>query len=107
MKEKDTKSTLQRLRKENKDHWETVVKKGKEKERDEESLPICDYFMHSSIERDRRLLDEKRLKWIARRMEMITKEMKEKFQDEVEVEHRVNNKQAVEKRCLPQYHQRR
>ena len=63
--------------------------------------------MHSSIERDRRLLDEKRVKWIARRMEMITKETKEKFQDEVEVEYRVNNKQAVEKRCLPQYHQRR
>ena len=38
--------------------------------------------MHSSIEKDRRLLDEKRVEWLARRMEMITKETKERFQGE-------------------------
>ena len=38
--------------------------------------------MHPSIERDRRLLDEKRVEWIARRMETITKETKERFDKE-------------------------
>ena len=46
-------------------------------------------------ERERRLLDEKRGKWIARRMNMITKETKERFQGEMGVEYRVN-KQAVQ-----------
>ena len=97
MKVEDTVSTLQRLRKENGDNWKAVVEKGKEEEQKEESLPLSDYFMHSSIERERQLLDEKRGKWIARRMEMITKETKERFQGEMGVNYRVN-KQAVEKR---------
>ena len=96
MKAEDTISTLQRLRDENRENWETAVEKGKEEERIENSSAISDYFMHSSIERERRLLDERRVKWIARRMEMITKETKERFQGEMGVEYRVN-KQAVEK----------
>ena len=95
MKVEDTISTLQRLREKNGDNWETSVEKGKEEERNEKSSAICDYFMHSSIERERRLLDEKRVKWIARRMEMIAKEMKERFEGEKRVEYRVN-KQAVQ-----------
>ena len=51
--------------------------------------------MHSSVEKKRRLLDEKRVKWIARRMEMITKETKERFEGETSAEYRVN-KQAVQ-----------
>jgi hypothetical protein len=71
-----------------------VVENGKEEERNEGgSLPNLPIFMHASIERDRRLLDEKRVKWIARRMRMITNETNERFQ----VEYRVN-KQAVEKK---------
>ena len=75
----DTISTLQRLRKGNGVDWEMGVEKGKEEERNETSSPISDYFMHSSIERERRLLDERRVKWIARMMDMITKETKERF----------------------------
>ena len=97
MKVEDTISTLQRLREENGENWKAVVEKGKEEEQKEESLPICDYFMHSSIERERRLLDETRGKWIARRMEMITRETKERVEDGMGVNYRVN-KQAVEKR---------
>ena len=98
MKVEDTISTLQRLREENGDLWKTGVEKGKEEERNEESLLICDYyFMHSSIERERRLLDEKRVKWNARRAEMIAVETKERFQGKVGVEYRVD-KQAVEKK---------
>ena len=96
MKLEDTISTLQRSREENGDNWKMVVEKGKKEERNEESLPICDYFMHSSIERERRLLDEKRGKWIARRMEMITKETNDRFQIDVGVDYRVNKQ--VEKR---------
>ena len=98
MKAEDTISTLQKLKeKENGDVWKTVVEKGNEEERNESSsLLLCDYFMHSSIERERRSLDEKRVKWIARRMEMITEETKERFQGEMGVEYRVN-KQAVER----------
>jgi hypothetical protein len=96
MKVEDTISTFQRLREENGHDWKTVVEKGKEKERNEKSLPISDYFMHSSIERERRLLDETRGKWITRRMEMITKETEERFQGEMGVGYRVN-KQEVEK----------
>ena len=62
MKAEDTISTLHRLREGN---CEAVVKKGREEERAEESL-LSDYFVHSSIERQRRSLDEKRAKWIAR-----------------------------------------
>jgi hypothetical protein len=58
MKVEDTISTLQR-EEENGDNWKTVVENGKEAERNEESLLICDYFMHSSIDRERRLLDDK------------------------------------------------
>ena len=94
MKLEDTISTFQRLREENGDDWNAFVEKGKEKEQNEESLPICGYFTHASIERERRLLDEKRTKWNARRMEMITKETKERLQPE-EAEYRVNE-QAVE-----------
>jgi hypothetical protein len=94
MKAEDTMSMLQRLKDEKDgDDWKMVVENGKEEERNEESLLICDYFMHSSIERERRLLDEKRVKWIARRMEMVTKETKE---SKIGVEYRVD-KQAVEK----------
>ena len=64
----------------------------KEKERTEESM-TSEYFMHSSIERERRLLDEKRVNWIARRMDMITKERLLGMG----VEHRVNML-AVEKK---------
>jgi hypothetical protein len=92
MKAEDTISTL-----ENVDDWKTVVENGKEMERNEESLLICDYFMHSSIDRERRWLDEKCVKWIARRMEMITEETKERFQGKKGVEYRVN-KQAAEKK---------
>jgi hypothetical protein len=98
MKVEDTISSLQKLRKEgNGNGWKTAVEDGKEKERNEESLLICDYFMHSSIDRERRLLDERRVRWIARRMEMITKEMKERFQGMMGVEYRVD-KQAAEKK---------
>ena len=97
MKVKDTMSTFQRLRHENGKHWKEVVEKGKEEERHEESLPICGYFKHPSIERERRSLDEKRGKWIARRLEMLTKETKERFGGEVGVDYRVN-KQEVEKK---------
>ncbi|KAF8817333.1 hypothetical protein BYT27DRAFT_7201772 [Phlegmacium glaucopus] len=98
MKVEDTISAHQRLREEEiGDDWNRAVEKGKGKERNEESVLICDYFMHSSIERERRFLDEKRVKWIARRMEMITKEVKERFQGDIGVEYRVD-KQAVERK---------
>ena len=96
MKVEDSISALQRLREENGHDWERDVEKGREEEQTEESL-ASDYFMHSSIERERRLLDEKRVKWISRRMEMITKETKERFQSEMGMEYRVNN-QAVQKK---------
>ena len=96
MKAEDTVSTLQRLWEENRDDWEKVVEKGKEEERNEESSLIRDYFMHPSFERQRRGLDEKRVRWIARRMEMITEETKGMFEGEM-VEYRVDM-QAVEKK---------
>ena len=89
MKVGDTISTLHRLME---GSGEAVVEKGREEERTEESL-VSDYFMFSSIEMERRLLDETRGKWIARRTEMITKETER----ELGVEYRVN-KQAVEKK---------
>ena len=95
IKVEDTKSTLQSLREVNGNDWEMVVAKGEEEERNEESSSICDYFMHPSIERERRLLDEKRVKWIAHRMEVITKETKEMLEGKMEVEYRVD-KQAAE-----------
>ena len=98
MKVEDTISAIQRLREEgNGNGWKTVVENGKEKERNEESLLICNYFMHSSIEKERRLLDEKRVKWIARRMEMIAEETKERFLGIEGVEYRVD-KQVAEKK---------
>ena len=90
-------STFQRLREENGNDWNAVVEKGKEMERNEESSYICDYFMHPSIERERRLLDEKRVEWIARRRRMVTNEMNERFQSETGAEYRIN-KQAAEKK---------
>jgi hypothetical protein len=43
--------------------WKRLVDNGKEKERKEESLLIViDYLMYSSIGKERRLLDEKRVK---------------------------------------------
>ena len=97
MKEEDTISALKKLKEEgNGDVWRTVVVNGKEKEQNEEASLICDYFIQSSIEREQRLLDEKRVKWIARRMEMITEETKERFQG-MGVEYRVDM-QAVEKK---------
>jgi hypothetical protein len=76
----DTIITFQRARKENRDDWNADVEKGKE-ERNEVDPHICDYFLHATIERKRRLLDEGRVERIARRMEMITKE-KESCQGE-------------------------
>ena len=90
MKAEDTISTLYRLRGRN---GEAVAVKGREEERTYE-LVASDYFMHSSIERQRRLLDERRGEWIARRMEMIAKETKERLLG-TGVEFRVD-KQAVE-----------
>ena len=102
MKAEDTVSALQKLREEENGYiWKTVVENGKEEERSEESLFIRDYFTYASIERERRLLDEKRVKWIARRMEMITKETKERFrlEGEMGMEYRVNKQAlAVEKK---------
>ena len=99
MKVEDTISTTQRLKEEKRDDWRTIVEKGKEEEQNEENLLISEYFMHSSIERERRLLDEIHVKWIAYRMEMIHEEM---FQGEmgVPVEYRVNM-QAVERKPAP------
>ena len=88
MKAEDTISTLFRLREGN-------GEEGGEEERTYE-LVASDYFKHSSIERERRLLDEERGKWIARRMDMITKETKERLLG-IGVEYRVNN-QAAEKK---------
>ena len=87
MKSEDTISTLQRLRGRNGGE--------REEERTEESL-ISNYFMHPSIERERQSLDERRGKWIARRMEMIAEETKERLLG-TGVEYRVDM-QAVEKK---------
>ena len=96
MKVEDTISALQKLKEErNGEVWKTNVEKGKQEERNEQNLLVHDYFMHSSIERG--LLDENRGKWISRRMEMITKETKERFQG-MGVEYRVD-KQEVEKKA--------
>ena len=92
MKAEDTISTLYRLRGGN---GEAVVVEGREEERTDESL-VFDYFMHSSIEKERRLLDETRAEWIARRMDMITKETKKRLLG-MGVEYRVNM-QAVDKK---------
>ena len=73
---------------------EAEVEKEREEDRTEKSL-VSDYLMLSSFERDRRLLDDRRVKWIARRMEMIAKE-KERLLG-TGVEYRVD-KQAVEKK---------
>ena len=97
MKVEDTISTLRRLREENENIWKKVVENGKKEERNEESVLIRNYFRHSSINRERRLLDEKRVKWIARRMRMIIEEMKERSQGKMGTEYRVNM-QAVEMR---------
>ena len=97
MKVEDTISMFQKLREENGGDWKRGVEKGKEEERNEESLVICDFFMHPSTERERRLLDEKRVNWIARRMRMITRETEERFKGRMGVEYRVN-KQAAEKK---------
>ena len=98
MKAEDTIRTLQRLiEEESGDDWKTVVEKGRVEERNEESSFICDYFKHALIEEDRRLLDENRVKWKARRMEMLTVEMKEMFQGKTGVVYRVD-KQVVEKK---------
>ena len=93
MKAEDTIRTLQRLREGND---EAVVEKGREEERSYE-LVVSDYFTHSSIERERQLLDEERVKWIARRMGMIVEE-KERLLG-TGVEYRVD-KQAVEKQPI-------
>ena len=94
----DTISALQRLREEgNGNDWKTTVEKGKEMERIEESMLICDYLMHSSTEKERRLLDEGHVDWIACRMKMITKETKERLQGIKGVEYRVD-KQTVDKK---------
>ena len=87
MKVEDTKSMLQSLREVNGNDWEMVVAKGKEEERIEESSSICDYFMHLSIERERWLLDEKHVRWIACRIEVLTKEMKEMVEGKMGVEY--------------------
>ena len=61
-------------------------------ERTEESL-ASSYFIHSSIERERRLLDEGRGKWIVTGMKMIAQE-KER---ELGMEYRVNQKAVAKK----------
>ena len=91
MRVEDTISTFQMLMRGN---WKAVVEKEREEERTEESL-TSDYFVHSSIEKERRLLDEKRVKWIARRMDMITKETEERFQSEMGVEYKTAEKPAT------------
>ena len=96
MKVEDTISTLHRLRE---GSGEAVVEKGREEEPTEESL-VSDYFMFSSIERERRLLDETRGKWIACRTEMITKETERELGWNTEL----TSKQL--KRSLEQNHQR-
>ena len=75
---------------------EVGVEKGREEERTYE-LVVSDYFMHSSIERERRKLDEERGEWIARRMEMIAEEEERLLG--MGVEYRVD-KQAVEKQPI-------
>ena len=87
MKVEDTISLLQRLREENEDDWKAVFKKGKLEEQNKESLLICDYFIHSSINREQQLLDENRAKWITCRIGMIAEEMKEKFEGKMAVEY--------------------
>ena len=73
MKVEDTISAVQKLKEEgNGDDWIMAVENGKMVEQNEESLLIRDYFMESSIDTNRRLLDERRVKWIASRMKMIT-----------------------------------
>ena len=99
MKVEDTISTLEKFSERDGGDWKRDVEKGKGRGRTEEPL-VSDYFMHSSIESERRLLDEKRGKWIARRMGMIIEETREGFQGEIGAEYRVN-KQAVEKRPAP------
>jgi len=86
MKVADTISALQRSREENGDGWKmAAANDGKEEEeRNEESLSVCDYF-----ERERRLLNEKRVKWVTRGMEMITKETKERFQGKMGGENQI------------------
>ena len=90
MKAQDTISTLHRG---GDASGEAVVVKGRD-ERTEESL-ASSYFMHSSIERERQLLDEGRGKWIARRVEMIAKEKERELR--MGMEYRVNQK-AVSKK---------
>ena len=81
-----------------KDNLEMIVDLGEGIiEQIEESSLICEYFMHSSIDRERRLLDENRVKWITRRMGMVAEETKERFQGKMGVEYRVNE-QAVERK---------
>ena len=92
MKAENTVSTLHRLMEGN---VEAVVEEGREEARTEEPL-VSDYFMYSTIEWQRRLLDERRGKWIARRMEMIAEETKERLLG-MGVEYRVD-KQAIEKK---------
>ena len=94
LKSGDTITTLQRLREGN---GEGVVENGREEKQIYE-IVVSDYFKHSSIEMKRWRLDEKRGKWIARRMEMIAKETKERLLG-TGVEYRVD-KQAVEKQPI-------
>ena len=86
-----TGSTLYRLKEGNS---EVFLEKGREEDRTYQ-LVASDSFMHLSIERQRRFLDEMRGKWIAHIMEMIAKETKEKLLG-MGVEYRVDM-QAVEK----------
>ena len=99
MEVEDTVSTLEKFSEHDGGDCERDVEKGKGKGRIKEP-PVSDYFMHSSIESQRLLLDEKRGKWIARRMGMIIEETREGFQGEIGAEYRVN-KEAVEKKPAP------
>ena len=97
MKVEDTISALQRLMEEgNGNDWKTTVEKGKEMERIEESMLLCDCLMHSSTEKAT-VAGEGRVDWIACRMKMITKETKERFQGIKGVEYWVD-KQTVDKK---------
>ena len=89
MKVEDTISTFQKLREENGEGYKRILERGIKEELSEKSLPIPDYFMHSSIERERQWLDERRGEWIARRMDMIISERKES-----EVGYRVDKKEV-------------
>ena len=77
---------IQRLKKEMKTIGKQLLRRGKRRS-ETKTLWLYVIISCSSIERKRRLLDEKRVRWIARRMEMIIEETKERFEGKVGVEY--------------------